>query len=165
MPMDDHEPTRQMIDKTLVGMATPQEEQALRGHLADCATCRQYLDTSQRVIAGLGGFSFPVAADLHGKVIASLALRAQQLEMKRSDRRPLGWSLSMALLLTLAGSFTAARFGGLAAAVYHLQAAPLHFGLVAFWIMPSVCVCLLLPILHRWSASWMNEKGLSHEGR
>ncbi len=161
MPIDDHQAIRRMIDSSLAGVTLREEERALGEHLADCAPCKQYLKSSQRVIGSLGDFSFPVAADLQAKVMTSLTLRAQQLEERRSNSRPLHWSLAMAVLLTVAGSFTAARFGGLAAAIYHLQAAPLHFGLVAFWIAPSVCVCLLLPILRRFSGGSMNEKGLS----
>lgn len=161
MQVDRHQEIRQIIDRSLVGAASLQEQQTLREHFLTCAPCREYLNASHRAIAGLGGFSFEVNPDLHGKVLAALSLRAQQLERDRIKQRPMLWSYVVALMLTVVGSFAAARFSGLAAAVFHLEPAPLHFGLLALWIVPSLCFCLLFPILHRLSAGWMDEKGLS----
>jgi hypothetical protein len=161
MQVDLHQEMRDIIDRSLVGAASRQEEQTLREHFLSCAPCQEYLNASHRAIAGLGGFSFEVNPELHGKVLAALELRAQQLEAGRIGRRPMLWSYFAALVLTVAGSFAAARFGGIAAALFHLEPAQLHFGLVALWIVPSFCFCLLFPILHRLSAGWMNEKGLS----
>jgi predicted anti-sigma-YlaC factor YlaD len=161
MQVDRHQEIRHIIDRSLVGAASSQEEQTLREHLLTCVACQEYLNASHQAIAGLGGFSFEVNPDLHGKVLAALTLRAQQLETKRVKQRPMLWSYLAALVLTVAGSFTAARFSGLAAAVFHLEPEPLHIGLLALWIVPSLCFCLLFPILHRLSLGWMNEKGLS----
>ncbi len=71
------------------------------------------------------------------------------------------WVFPAALVLTICGSFAAARFSGLAGAVFHLQPALLHIGLLTLWIVQSLCFCLLFPILHRVSLGRMNEKGLS----
>jgi hypothetical protein len=161
MQIDGHQAIRHIIDKSLVGAASLQEEQTLREHFLTCAPCQEYLNASNRAIAGLGGFSFEVNPDLHGRVIASLALRAQQLEMNRIKQWPMWWSYCVALMLTVAGSLTASRFSGLAVAVFHIEPATLHFGLLALWIVPSLCFCLLFPILQRLSAGWVNEKGLS----
>jgi hypothetical protein len=161
MQVDRHQEIRDIIDRSLVGAASRQEEQTLRQHFLTCASCQEYLNASHRAIAGLGGFSFEVNPDLQGKVLAAITLRAQQLETSKAEQRPMLWSYLAALVLTVAGSFAAARFGGIAAAVFHLEPAQLHFGLVALWIVPSFCFCLLFPILHRLSAGWMNEKGLS----
>jgi hypothetical protein len=161
MPVDRHQEIRHIIDRSIEGAASLQEEQTLREHFLTCAPCQEYLNASHRAIAGLGGFSFEVNPDLHGKVLAALTLRAQQLETKRAERKPMLWSYLAALVLTVVGSLAAARFSGLAVAVFHLQPAPLHFGLLALWIVPSLCFCLLFPILHRLSEGWMNEKGLS----
>jgi hypothetical protein len=161
MQVDRHQEIRHMIDRSLVGAASRQEEQTLREHLLTCAPCEEYLSASHRAIAGLGGFSFEVNPDLHGKVIAALALRAQQLEANRIRQRPMLWSYVAALVFTVAGSLAAARLSGLAVAVFHLQPEPWHIGLLALWIVPSLCFCLLFPVLHRLSAGWMNEKGLS----
>jgi hypothetical protein len=161
MEVDRHQRIRHIIDQSLAGAASPQEEQTLREHVLTCAQCKKYLDASQRVIAGLGGFSFEVNPDLHERVIAAIGLRAKQLESQRIKHAPLWWGYSAALMLTVAGSLAAARFIGLAAAVLHLEPASLHVGLLAFWTLPSVCFCLLFPLLHRLSAGGRNEKGLS----
>jgi hypothetical protein len=161
MQADRHQEIRHIIDRSLVGAASSQEEHTLRDHLLTCVACQEYQNASHQAIAGLGGFSFEVNPDLHGRVLAALTLRAQQLETKRVEQRPMLWSYLAALVLTVTGSFSAARFSGLAGAVLHLQPAPLHIGLLALWVVPSLCFCLLFPILHRWSQGWMNEKGLS----
>ena len=161
MQIDRHQEIRHIIDRSLVGGVSLQEEQTLREHFLTCAPCQEYLNASQRAIAGLGGFSFEVNPDLHDKVIASLAARAQQLETNRIKQRPMLWSYVAALVFTVAGALAAARFSGLAVAVFHLEPEPLHIGLLALWIVPSLCFCLLFPILHRLSLGWMNEKGLS----
>jgi hypothetical protein len=161
MQVDRHQEIRDIIDRSLVGAVSRQEEQALREHLLSCASCQEYLHASHQAIAGLGGFSFEVNPELQGKVVAALALRAQQLEAGRIGRRPMLWSYLAALVLTVAGSLAAARFSGLAGAVFHIEPEPLHIGLLALWIVPSLCFCLLFPILHRLSAGWMDEKGLS----
>jgi hypothetical protein len=161
MQVDRHQEIRHIIDRSLEGAASLQEEQTLREHFLTCAPCQEYLNASHRAIAGLGGFSFEVNPELHEKVLAALTQRAQQLETKRVEQRPMLWSYLGAILLTVAGSLAAARFSGLAVAVFHLQSAPMHLGLLALWIVPSLCFCLLFPILHRLSAGWMNEKGLS----
>jgi hypothetical protein len=159
--VDRHQEIRHIIDRSLVGGVSRQEEQTLGEHFLTCAPCQEYLNASQRAIASLGGFSFEVNPHLHDKVIAALAARGQQLETNRIKQRPMLWSYVAALVFTVAGSLAAARFSGLAVAVFHLEPAPWHFGLLALWIVPSLCFCLLFPFLHRLSAGWMDEKGLS----
>jgi hypothetical protein len=160
MQADRHQPIRQIIDKSLVGAATLQEEQTLRAHVVTCSACQEYLNTSHRAIAGLGGFSFEVNPELHQRVIASLTARARQLEIEGARSRPIWWNFLVAVMLTVAGSFAIVEFASLAAAFLHIELAPLHLGLIAFWIVPSLCFCLLLPFLSRLSAGW-NEKGFS----
>ena len=82
MQVDRHQEIRHIIDRSLVGAASSQEEQTLREHLLTCVACQEYLKASHQAIAGLGGFSFEVNPDLHGRVLAALTLRAQQLETK-----------------------------------------------------------------------------------
>ena len=161
MQVDRHRRVRHIIDRSLAGAASLQEEQTLREHVLTCAQCKESLVAGQRAIAGLGGFSFEVNPDLHGRVMAAIGLRAQQLETRRIKHIPMWWSYSAALMLTVAGSLAAPRFSDLAAAVFHLEPVPLHLGLLAFWTVPSVFFCLLFPLLHRLSACGSNEKGLS----
>lgn len=161
MHVDRHQEMRHIIDRSLAGEASSQEQQALHEHLFACSACQEYGNASQQAIAGLGGFSFEVNPDLHGKVLTALTQRAQQLEIKRAERRPMLWNYLAAFLLTLAGSLAAARLSGFAVAAFHLQPATMHFGLLALWIVPSLCFCLLFPALHRLSEGRMLEKGLS----
>ncbi len=67
MQVDRHQEIRHIIDRSLVGAASSQEEQTLREHLLTCVACQEYLKASNQAIAGLGGFSFEVNPDLHGK--------------------------------------------------------------------------------------------------
>ena len=157
MNVDLHQTMRHIIDKSLLDAASVHEQQALREHVALCVPCLEYLNASNRVIAGLGGFSFDVDPALQQKVMASLAQRAQQLALS-SERRPMGWIYLAALMLTIAGSFIVGHFGGFAVAAFHLQPALLLTGMVAFWIVPSLCFCMLFPILLRLA---MGEKGIS----
>jgi hypothetical protein len=145
MQTDRHQPICHIIDKSLVGTASLEEQQTLREHLLACTSCNEYLGASHRAIAGLGGFSFDVDPALQERVLASLA--RQQSETKRILSMPVWWSRVVALVLTIAGSFAASRLAGLAAPVFRLQAAQIQLGLVAFWIAPSVCFCLLFLVL------------------
>ncbi len=138
-----------LIDKSLAGAATPQGERSLREHLAACAPCAEHLEATRRVVAGLEGFSFGfgVGTALDSKVMAAIARRAQQLETSRVRSRQMGWGSLLALLLTAIGSLAVSRLGGLAAPALHLDAAQMQFGLAAFWITPSLFICLLLLLL------------------
>jgi len=157
MHVDLHQVMRQIIDKSLLGELPAHEEQTLREHVATCDSCREYLDNSNRVVAGLGGFSFEVNPELQHKVMASLTRRAQQLELS-TEHKPMVWIYLAALVLTVAGSLVAEQMSGLLGGVLHLQAGPLKSSVVALWIVPSLCFCLLFPVLHRLAAG---EKGIS----
>lgn len=161
MQVDRHESICHLIDKSLVGEVSVQEEQSLREHLQECVGCQKYLSASQRAIASLGGFSFEMSPSLPDRVFAALEVRARQLETKRLSHRQLGWSYVAALVLTAAGSFAAMRLGDMAGAVFPVTPAQMQFGLIALWIVPSVCFCLVLPTLPVVSAASMNKKGLS----
>lgn len=150
-----------LIDKSLAGAATPKEEQTLREHLAACAPCAEHLEATRRVVAGLEGFSFAPGSALDSKVLAAVALRAQQLETSRIRRRQMGWGGLLALLLTFVGSLAASRLGSLAGPALHLDPAQMRFGLAAFWITPSLFVCLLLLLLPALYAGLGSRKGLS----
>ena len=149
-----------LIDKSLAGAATPQEEQTLREHLAMCAPCAEHLEATRRVVAGLEGFSFALGPALDSKVHAAVALRAQQLEASRVRRRQMGWGGLVALLLTVLGSLGASRLGSLAASALHVDPAQMRLGLTTFWIMPSIFVCLLL-LLPAFHAGLGSRKGAS----
>jgi hypothetical protein len=145
MQTDRHQPICHIIDKSLVGTASLKEQQTLREHLLVCTSCNEYLGASHRAIASLGGFSFDVDPALRERVLVSLA--RQPSETKRIVPMPVWWNCVVALVLTMAGSFAASRLAGLAAPVFRLQAAQIQLGVVAFWIAPSVCFCLLFFVL------------------
>ena len=150
-----------LIDKSLVGAASPQEKQTLREHLVACAPCAEHLEASRRIVAGLEGFSFALGPALDSKVLAAVTLRAQQLETSRIRRRQMGWGGLLALLLTAIGSFAASQLGSLAAPALHLDPAQMRFGLAAFWITPSLFICLLLLLPPASLNQWSSKKGLS----
>jgi anti-sigma factor RsiW len=164
MQTDLHDAMRHLIDKSLAGEASTQglsiqEQQALREHLRACAQCESYADEGRRAIAALSGFSFDADPGLQEKVHAALALRVQQLQPAQPSRARIVQVTIAALLLTIAGSFAALHAGNLLAAVLHLPLAQAHTGLFTFWIAPSWCFFLLLPVLLLASARSASRKG------
>ena len=157
----DHPSIRHIIDQSLAGAASDQERQSLGEHLPTCVDCQQYLEASNRAIASLEGFSFPIDPMLNSKVLASLARRAQQLEAERLVRKRLWWASCLALIITAVGSFAVSQLGSLGAAIFHIQPEQVHLGLVTFWIAPSLCVCLLFLLLPVLPALLSDKKGLS----
>jgi len=141
MNIDQHENFRHTIDESLAGGVSADREQSLREHLDTCARCQEYLIASKRVIAGLRGFSFEVDPALNAKVLSSLRRPAQP-----GRRRWVLISVA-AVVLTIGGSFLDLRFGDLIASVFDVQRLHLRQGLLAFWIVPSLAVLLLFPLL------------------
>jgi anti-sigma factor RsiW len=167
MQADLHHAMRHLIDKSLAGEASsqvlsPQEQHVLGEHLRACAQCESYASDGRRAIAALSGFSFAADPGSQEKIHAALALRARQLQATEPGRIRMVrivQATAAALLLTIAGSFGAAHMGDLLAAVLHLPAAQAHTGLLTFWIAPSWCFSLLLPVLLFVSARSANRKG------
>jgi hypothetical protein len=141
MNIDHHESFQHVIDERLAGGISAEREHSLREHLDTCAPCQKYLSASNRVIAGLGGFSFEVDPTLNARVLASLR-RPEQPGRRR-------WTLISvaAVVLTMGGSFVDLQFGDLIASVFDIQRMQVQQGLLAFWIVPSLCVLLLFPLL------------------
>ncbi|WP_353072278.1 zf-HC2 domain-containing protein [Tunturiibacter gelidiferens] len=147
MNIDDHESFQHMIDESLAGSISAEREQSLREHLASCGPCQGYLSANNRVIAGLGGFSFEVNPNLNARVFASLRLPAQQVQAAQPGRRRWALISVAAVVLTIGGSFVDLQFGGLIASVFDVQRMQVRQGLLAFWIVPSLCFLLLFPLL------------------
>jgi Na+/proline symporter len=154
MNTDHHQSFQHMIDESLSGGISAEREQSLREHLDTCAPCQEYLSVSNRVIAGLGGFSFEVDPILNARVFASLRRPVQP------DRRRWALISVAAVVLTMGGSFVELQFGGLIASVFDLQRMQLRQGLLAFWILPSLCFLLLFPLL-----SLLSKAGTHREER
>lgn len=159
MQTDLHNEMCQIIDKSLVGEASPEEQQALRKHLLVCAACQKYASDSRRAIVSLSGFSFAADPGLTEKVHAALALRAQELQTTRPNRKRILQVSLASLLLTIVGSFAALQIGNPLAAVLHLPLSQAQVGLFTLWIVPSWCFALLLPVLLLVSARSANKKG------
>jgi Putative zinc-finger len=136
-----------MIDESLAGAIPAEREQSLREHLDTCAPCQEYLSASKRVIAGLGGFYFEVDPSLNARVFASLRLRAQRVQAAQPGRRRWVLISLAAVVLTMGGSFVDLQFGDLIASVFDIQRMQVQQVLLAFWIVPSLCVLLLFPLL------------------
>ena len=147
MNTDHHESFQRMINESLAGAISAEKEQSLREHLDTCAPCQEYLSASNRVIASLGGFSFEVNPTLNARVLASLRLPAQQVRAAQPGRRRWALISLAAVLLTMGGSFVDLKFGSLIAAVFDIQRMQVRQGLLAFWIVPSLFVLLLFPLL------------------
>lgn len=147
MGSDVHETFQQMIDEMLAGNAELEKEESLRRHLQDCAQCQEYLAASTRVIAGLRGFSFDVDPASQAKVCALMRQRARQMETAPTSGKRMAWISIAALILTIGGSFLDLQFGGLIASAFDIQRAQMQQGVIAFGIVPSVCLLILIPIL------------------
>lgn len=156
----EHEIFQHRIDEALISGTTILEEQSLREHLQSCTVCQDYLDANTRVIAGLSGFSFELDPAVNAKVLESVTQRAQQLETVPFNRRRWALVYTLALALTVAGSFLELQFGSLIASHFEIQIHQIRQGLLAFWIIPSVCILLLFPILPFLSAANRNERTL-----
>jgi predicted anti-sigma-YlaC factor YlaD len=159
MQTDRHQSMRHIIDRSLAGEISSREQQSLREHLHECAACQKYADDSRRAIAGLGGFSFAANPDLQAKVFAALAQRAQQLEVAQPGRRRIARTCIIALLLTVVGSLAALHLGDPLAGLLHLEPAKTQAGLLALWVLPSLCFSLLLPVVLLLSARSATTKG------
>jgi hypothetical protein len=147
MNIDYHDNFRHMIDESLAGGISAEREQSLREHLDTCAPCQEYLSASSRVIAGLCGFSFEVDPALNAKVLASLRRHAPLVQAAQPGRRRWALISVAAVVLTMAGSFIDLQFDGLIASVFDIQRTLVRQELLAFWIVPSLCVLLLFPLL------------------
>ena len=147
MISDRHEPFQNMIDEALVAGTSASAQPQLNEHLQSCAQCREYLETTTRAIASLGGFSFEVNPTLQAKVSDAISLRAQQLEPAQFSAKRLVMACILAVALTVAGSFFDLKFSGLLASVLDLHQAHLQHGLLTFWIIPSLFILLLFPML------------------
>jgi hypothetical protein len=157
MQTDRHEPICRLIDKSLAGAATPDEERSLQNHLSMCVACQQYLETSQRAISGLSGFAFEVDPNLQEKVMAALTAQKR----KEETRIPAWWGRAAALVFTIAGSLATWHFASLIAAIFHFRPDQIQLGIATFWIAPSVCFCLLFLFLPFSADGWITKKGSS----
>jgi hypothetical protein len=155
MNLDDHERFQRMIDQNLAGAISTEKEQSLREHLSTCASCKEYLNASNRVIAGLSGFSFEVNPTLNARVLAALRLEMRQNHAARPHRRPFirpytvslkVWAaFAVALSITIVGSALVYQLAKYLTVPMYFETTQVQTGVLVFWLLPSVCAafCLL----------------------
>jgi hypothetical protein len=155
MNLDRHETFQRMIDQTLADVISAEKEQSLREHLSSCASCKEYLGASNRVIAGLSGFFFEVNPALNAKVLAALRLQMQPDRAARPHRRrfirPYTVSLkvwaafAVALSMSIVGSALVYQVVKCLTVPIHFDSAQVQAGVLVFWLLPSLCAafCLL----------------------
>jgi hypothetical protein len=149
MILDHHESFQHMIDQSLAGAISAEKEQSLREHLSTCVPCKEYLSASNRVIAGLSGFSFDVSPTLNSRVLAALRLQVQEdsAARKRGRRsmRPHTVSLevwaafAVALSMSIVGSALVYQLAKYLTVPMHFDNAQVQAGVLVFWLLPSLC--------------------------
>ena len=154
MILDHHKRFQTMIDESLAGGISGEKEQSLREHLATCAPCLEYLSASNRVIAGLSGFSFEVNPTLNARVLAALKLKAQQDRAAQQAPRRFTrqhnvqfkvWAaFVLALSMSIVGSTLVYRLARLLTVPVYFDTAQVQAGVLVFWLLPSVCAALCL---------------------
>ena len=153
MNIDHHEGFQHMIDESLAATISAEKEQSLREHLATCAPCLEYLRASNRVIAGLSGFSFEVNPTLNARVLVALKLQAQQVPAQPGRRRLIRshnvqfkvWAaFAVALSMSIVGSALVYQVAKLLTVPMHFDSAQVQAGVLVFWLLPSFCSALCL---------------------
>jgi hypothetical protein len=154
MNIDHHKSFQRMIDESLAGAISAEREQSLREHLYTCAPCKEYLCASNRVIAGLGGFSFEVNPTLNARVLAALRPRAEPtrkiLEHHPGTRRQHNlqfrkWvALAVALSMSVIGSELVYQVAKHLGVPMHFDTAQVQAAVLVFWLLPSFCSALCL---------------------
>jgi anti-sigma factor RsiW len=154
MILDHHERFQRMIDESLAGDISAEKEQSLREHLATCAPCLEYLSASNRVIAGLSGFSFEVNPALNARVLVALKLQAQPVRTAQPGRPRLMrqhnvqfkvWAaFAAALSMSIVGSALVYQVAKLLTVPMYFDTAQVQAGVLVFWLLPSFCATLCL---------------------
>jgi hypothetical protein len=160
MNTDHHDTFQRMIDKSLAGVLSAEKEQSLRKHLSTCVPCQEYLSASNRVIAGLSGFSFAVNPTLNATVMAALRLQAEEghgilarhTGIMRHHRVAFkswvpfkNWAaFALALSMSFVGSGLVYQVAERLAVPMHFVSAQVQAGVLVFWLLPSLCAALCL---------------------
>jgi hypothetical protein len=154
MNADQHQGFQQMIDESLAGGLPDEKERSLREHLGTCLPCQEYLSSVNRVVAGLGGFSFEGSPTLKGRVLAALRLQAEERHgilardngtMRLHSVPFKNWAaLAVALSMSCAGSALVYQVAERLAVPTHFVSAQVQACVLVFWLLPSLCAALCL---------------------
>ena len=144
MNIDHHEGFQRMIDESLAAAISAEREQSLREHLATCVPCQKYLSASNRVIAGLGGFSFEVNPTLNARVLVALKLHNTGTRRQHNVQFKVWAAFAVALSMSFVGSTLVYQVAKLLTVPMHFDAAQVQAGVLVFWLLPSFCSALRL---------------------
>ena len=144
MNIDHHEGFQRMIDESLAAAISAEKEQSLREHLATCVPCQEYLCASNRVIAGLGGFSFEVNPTLNARVLVALKLHHTGTMRQHSVPFKNWAAFAVALSMSFVGSGLVYEMAERLAVPVHFDPAQVQAGVLVFWLLPSLCAALRL---------------------
>ena len=144
MNVDHHDTFQRMIDESLAGVPSAEKEQSLREHLATCVPCQEYLIASNRVIAGLGGFSFEVNPTLNARVLVALELHHTGIMRQHNVQSKVWAAFAVALSMSFVGSALVYQMVRRLAVPMHFDTAQIQAGVLVFWLLPSLCAALCL---------------------
>jgi Putative zinc-finger len=144
MNIDHNDTFQRMIDESLAGVLSAEKEQSLREHLSTCTTCREYLSASNRVIAGLSGFSFEVNPTLNVRVLAALKLHDTGTIRQYSAPFKNWVAFAAALSMSFVGSGLVCQMAERLVIPMHFVSAQVQAGVLVFWLLPSLCAALCL---------------------
>jgi len=144
MKIVHHESFQRMIDESLAGAISAEKEQSLREHLATCVPCQEYLSASNRVIAGLSGFSFEVNPTLNAGVLAALKLHHTGTMRQHNVPFKIWAAFAVALSMSFVGSALVYQMAKRLAVPMHFDTAQVQAGVLVLWLLPSFCSALCL---------------------
>jgi hypothetical protein len=144
MKIVHHESFQRMIDESLAGAISAEKEQSLREHLATCVPCQEYLSASNRVIAGLSGFSFEVNPTLNARVLAALKLHHTGTMRQHNVPFKIWAAFAVALSMSFVGSALVYQMAKRLAVPMHFDTAQVQAGVLVLWLLPSFCSALCL---------------------
>jgi hypothetical protein len=160
MQNETHARARFLLDRAMVEAISPDEQQWLNRHTAECAECAGYGELSNRAIRALDSFAFeldPAAALRVENVIRS---RAHRLASNQFHRRSLWAGAVVAMFLTITGSIAMWQPTAWLAGRWNLPSPAWQIGFAMFWLLPSALLGLL-PFFRR---NFMDD-GSSTEGK
>ena len=144
MNIDHHEGFQRMIDESLAAAISAEKEQSLREHLATCVPCQEYLSACNRVIGGLGGFSFEVNPTLNARVLVALKLHHTGTMRQHNVQFKAWTAFAVALSMSFVGSALVYQVAKFLAAPMHFDNAQVQAGVLIFWLLPSFCAALCM---------------------
>ena len=159
MQTDLHQSMRHLIDRSLAGELSSTEHHSLRDHLHDCAACQKYAEDSRRAIAAPRRIFLPGKPGPSGKSLrcsrragAATRSRAAQPSAYRAHLHHRLSAHHHRLLRRIAHGQSTRR-------CLSPGAREAQTGVLALWVLPSLCFSLFLPVVLLLSARSAKAKG------